>query len=152
MYIYIYIYIHISLSLYIYIYIYIYTRLLELLARGRPGTRWSDDSDTTTTTTTTAADNNNNNNNNSNHNNNNRRHVTDEKDPMKSETPTPTRAPDNQFRKMQCLLNSIRNNDLLNVWGWGRGFLFHRWENPRLRVRVSNDAFGAQDSQLPWHS
>ena len=40
---------------------------------------------------------------------------------MKSEPPTPTRAPDNQFRKMQAHLNHIRNSSLLNLWGWGRG-------------------------------
>ena len=40
--------------------------------------------------------------------------------PMKYEPLTPTRAPDNQFRKLQNLLNCIRNTSLLNVWGWGR--------------------------------
>ena len=24
-------------------------------------------------------------------------------------------------------LNYIRNTNLLSFWGWGRGFLFHRW-------------------------
>ena len=41
--------------------------------------------------------------------------------PMKSEPPTPTRASDNQFRKMQDSLNCIRHTSLLNFWGWGRG-------------------------------
>ena len=39
--------------------------------------------------------------------------------PMKSEAPTPTRAPDNQFRKMQDELTSIRNTSLPNFRGWG---------------------------------
>ena len=46
--------------------------------------------------------------------------------PMKSEPPTPTRAPDSQSRKMQGWLNFIRNASLLNSWGRGRGFRFHR--------------------------
>ena len=46
---------------------------------------------------------------------------------MKLGPPTPTGAPDSQFRKMQDQLNSIRNTDVLNIWGWGRGFLFCRW-------------------------
>ena len=45
---------------------------------------------------------------------------------MKSEPPTPTRAPDNQSRKMQYQLNYVSNTSLLNFLGWGRGFLFHR--------------------------
>ena len=40
--------------------------------------------------------------------------------PMKSE-PTPTRAPDNEFRP-----SLIRDTSLLNFSGRGRGFLFHR--------------------------
>ena len=47
--------------------------------------------------------------------------------PVTSEIGTPTRAPDNRFRIMQDYLNSIRSTSLLNLWGWGRGFLFHRW-------------------------
>ena len=47
--------------------------------------------------------------------------------PVKSEPPTPCRAPDSQFRKMQDQLNYVRSASLLNAWGWGRGFLFHRW-------------------------
>ena len=46
---------------------------------------------------------------------------------MKSEPPTPTRAPGNKFRQIQDQLNSIRHTSLLNFWGWGRGFLFHAW-------------------------
>ena len=46
--------------------------------------------------------------------------------PVTSEIGTPTRAPDNRFRIMQDYLNSIRSTSLLNLWGWGRGFLFHR--------------------------
>ena len=37
--------------------------------------------------------------------------------PMKSEPPTPTRAPDNQFRQIYSHLNHIRNTSLLNFWG-----------------------------------
>ena len=48
----------------------------------------------------------------------------------KSEHPTPTRARDNQFRKMQDSLNYLRNTSLLNFWGWSRGFLFHQWRVP----------------------
>ena len=33
---------------------------------------------------------------------------------MKSEPPTPTRAPDSQFRKMQDCLSYVRNTSLLN--------------------------------------
>ena len=62
--------------------------------------------------------------------------------PMKSEPPTPTRAPDSQFRKMQYQLDSIRNTSLLSLWGWGRGFLFHRW----------HETVGVQQSQTPNHS
>ena len=42
---------------------------------------------------------------------------------MKSEPPTPARAPDNRFRQMQDQLNYVRSTSLLNIWGWGRGFL-----------------------------
>ena len=41
--------------------------------------------------------------------------------------PQLTGAPDNQFRQMYDWVNYIRNASLLNVWGWGRGSLFHRW-------------------------
>ena len=31
----------------------------------------------------------------------------------------------------------MRNTSLLNLWGWGRGFLFHRWlEAARHRTRL----------------
>ena len=43
--------------------------------------------------------------------------------PMASEPPTPTRAPDKQFRQMQYYLSYIRETSLLNFWGLGRGFL-----------------------------
>ena len=33
----------------------------------------------------------------------------------------PTRAPDSEFRQMRDKLCLIRNTDLPNVWGWGRG-------------------------------
>ena len=46
--------------------------------------------------------------------------------PMQSEPPTPTRAPDNQFRQIQYQLVYVRNTTLLNLWSWGRGVLFHR--------------------------
>ena len=39
---------------------------------------------------------------------------------MKSDPPTPTRAPDNQFRQIACESNYIRDTSLLNVWSWGR--------------------------------
>ena len=41
---------------------------------------------------------------------------------MKSEPPTPTRAPqDNRSRTTQDELNDIRNASLLHFWGWGWG-------------------------------
>ena len=40
---------------------------------------------------------------------------------MRSEPPTPTRAPDNQFRQMQHYLHYIRNTNLLNFWVWVGG-------------------------------
>ena len=46
---------------------------------------------------------------------------------MKSEPPTPTRAPDKQFRQTKDYLNYGINTNLLDFWGWGPGFLFHRW-------------------------
>ena len=51
----------------------------------------------------------------------------EEANQWKSNPPTPTRAPDNQSRKTQDQPNSVRNTGLLNLWGLGRGFLFHRW-------------------------
>ena len=42
-------------------------------------------------------------------------------------TPDPTRAPDNQCRKMLDWLNYSRDTSLLNFWGWGRGLLLRRW-------------------------
>ena len=56
--------------------------------------------------------------------------------PLKSEPQTPPRAPDKQFRQMQCQLNSIRATSLIYFWGWGRGFLFHRW---LMRWRLRNN-------------
>ena len=48
-------------------------------------------------------------------------------EPMKSEPPTPTRAPDNQLRTKSYQTHHIyRNIHLLNLLGWGWGFLFHR--------------------------
>ena len=41
--------------------------------------------------------------------------------PMKSEPPTPARAPDNQFRKMQALLHSIRSTSFARFLGLGSG-------------------------------
>ena len=46
---------------------------------------------------------------------------------MKSEPPTPTRAPDNQSRQMKPQPPYIRNTHLLNGWSLGRGLLLHRW-------------------------
>ena len=55
---------------------------------------------------------------------------------LKSEPPTPTRAPDKQFIKMQYYLNYyIRDTCLLNFRGRGRGFLLHRWTFWRPRRR-----------------
>ena len=34
---------------------------------------------------------------------------------------TPTRAPDNLFRKMKDELTYIRDTSLLKIWGWARG-------------------------------
>ena len=48
--------------------------------------------------------------------------------PMKSEPPTPTRAPDNQlYTNIGLTTFNQYSNNLLNFWAWGRGFLFHRW-------------------------
>ena len=55
--------------------------------------------------------------------------------PTKSEPPSPAGAPDSQFRKIQDELNHVRNASFLNLWGWGRGFLFHRWRPPACRGR-----------------
>ena len=46
---------------------------------------------------------------------------------MQSDPPTPTRAPDNQFRQIQDQPDFVRNASLPNFWGWGRGILLHRW-------------------------
>ena len=62
--------------------------------------------------------------------------------PMKSEPPTPTRAPDDQCRQIQYWLKYIRNTSLLNVWGWGQGFLFHQW--------ISLPP-GIAESHCQWH-
>ena len=56
--------------------------------------------------------------------------------PMKSEPPTPTRDPDNQFRKNIRLPKSYQKHQFTkSVWGWGRGFLFHRWVCKVSRTR-----------------
>ena len=66
---------------------------------------------------------------------------------MESEPPTPTRAPDNQFRQMQYKLNYIIDTSLLNLSGWGRGFRFHRrgslsaaWQRRRLLLLLPQQA------------
>ena len=52
------------------------------------------------------------------------KHVAD-----KIGTPTPTKAPDKQLRKKDVVLANVYALETPiyeNVWGWGRGFLFHR--------------------------
>ena len=65
---------------------------------------------------------------------------------MKSEPPTPTRDPDNQFRQMEDEHNYIRNTCLPNFWGWGRGLLFPRWLTAARRRREEIGAEGRRCS------
>ena len=56
---------------------------------------------------------------------------------MKSEPPTPARAPDDQTRTMQDELNFVRHASLPKLWGWGRGFLSHREMSSWMSVTES---------------
>ena len=42
-----------------------------------------------------------------------------------------------QFRKIQDCLKYIRNTSSLNFWGWGRGFLLHRYSISRYNSCIT---------------
>ena len=67
---------------------------------------------------------------------------------MKSETPTPTRAPDNQLRKMRYLLNSTRSADLVySISGVGVGGSYSIGEQDSCTGNVASK----QKGKKPFH-
>ena len=64
---------------------------------------------------------------------------------MESEPPTPTRAPDNQFRKMQDQLSYVRDTDLFKCLGLGSEVPM-----PSVKTQAADVGVGA-DALQPVH-